>query len=158
MYKNFRSIVKHGDFDNGWEDDFPHMGIPSYRRSQTKGMKRQPKLPQVHQQTSFKRSRVIEEDPGPSSRSNFVGFSPPGPSHTSMPGVRTAMPYETPDMSEEPPIIYSKSAGYPLNEVPRRSNPSIIRNSSLVGGNANERSYTQNTPSVSGNYYGPRIN
>ncbi|EUB62320.1 hypothetical protein EGR_02773 [Echinococcus granulosus] len=138
-----------GDFNNGWEDDFRHMGVPSYRRPQSKNVKRQLKLPPAHA-PSFKRSRMIEEVPGPSSRGNFIDYSPSGPSHSSLGGARASMSYEfadiCTDLSEEPPIIYSKGAGFPSNEAPRRTTPSILKTSSIVGGNVNDRPFTQKPP------------
>ncbi|VDK22274.1 unnamed protein product [Taenia asiatica] len=150
----------HGDFSNGWEDDFHHMGVPSYRRSQSKNMKRQPKLPPAHP-PSFKRSRIIEEVPGPSSCGNFIEYSSSGPSHASMGAVRASMPYEfadnCTDLSEEPPIIYSKGAGFSPNDAPRRTTPSILKTSSLVGGNVNDRSFPQKPPPVGGSFFDPRF-
>ncbi|KAL5971385.1 hypothetical protein TSMEX_000884, partial [Taenia solium] len=150
----------HGDFSNGWEDDFHHMGVPSYRRSQSKNVKRQPKLPPAHP-PSFKRSRIIEEVPGPSSCGNFIEYSSSGPSHASMGAVRASMPYEfadnCTDLSEEPPIIYSKGAGFSPNDAPRRTTPSILKTSSLVGGNVNDRSFPQKPPPVGGSFFDPRF-
>lgn len=136
------------------------MGVPSYRRPQSKNVKRQPKLPPAHP-PPFKRSRIIEEVPGPSSRGNFIEYNPSGPSHASMGAVRASMPYEfadnCTDLSGEPPIIYSKGAGFAPNEAPRRTTPSILKNSSLVGGNVNDRSFPQKPPPVSGGFFDPRF-
>ncbi|VDM31245.1 unnamed protein product [Hydatigera taeniaeformis] len=154
------SMASPGDFSNGWEDDFHHMGVPGYRRPQSKNVKRQPKLPSAHP-SSFKRSRIIEEVPGPSSRGNFIEYNPSGSSHASMGSVRTSLPYEfadsCTDLSEEPPIIYSKGAGFTPNETPRRATPNILKTSSFVGGNVNDRSFPQKPPPVSGSFFDSRF-
>lgn len=149
------------------------MAGPSYRRPPmappSKNVKRQPvkMIPQSSHAPAFKRPRIIDDEPGPSSRGNYAN------SHG---GIRSQMPYDyaadnATDFSEEPPLIYSKSAssvsasGYPMSESgPRRTTPNILKpsttSSSIVsGGNVSDRLFNPPKPSPlsGGGYYGPRI-
>ncbi|VUZ43276.1 unnamed protein product [Hymenolepis diminuta] len=182
-----------GDFGNGWEDDFNHMPGPSYRRPQCvvqppppppKNVKRPQPPPPVkmsHPQPhpphtpAFKRPRIIDNEPGPSSRGSYGNNFH---QHQNS-GMRSQMSYDYSgdngsDFSEDPPIIYSKSASstvssYPANEsgVSRRPAPSILRpaSASVSGGNVSDRLFNHpRPPSVSGNssagpsgYYGSRL-
>ncbi|VDD74326.1 unnamed protein product [Mesocestoides corti] len=157
----------HEDFDNGWGEDFHDVDTSSYRRPQLRNLKRQPKLApsphpplSLHNKTSFKRPRMIVDAPGPSSRGDYVDYNSPGPSHSPGGGART-LSYEVAsngdDLSEEPPLIYSKGVGFPLSNVTRRNNSGIIRTSPVVGGNGSDRTFSQKPPTVGGGYIGPRL-
>ncbi|VDO06107.1 unnamed protein product [Rodentolepis nana] len=179
-----------GEFENGWQDDFNHMPGPSYRRPQCiaqppppKNVKRSqpPPLKMSHPQPhsshtpTFKRPRIIDSEPGPSSRGSYGNNYH---QHQNS-GIRSEVHYNYSgdngsDFSEEPPIIYSKSAtsvvsSSPANEssVSRRPAPSILRpaSASVSGGNVTDRLFNHpRPPSVSGNsstgpsgYYGSRL-